>query len=300
MSDLDYHHSAYPVYFNRDFSRIMDRPHYHNFMQIWYVHNGSCIHYHNDQNMQLCSGAVAIVPAWCRHLEDARHAPNDLFICNLADALYEPASAASSSQPWRFTNLCLHPLRISAEKRTPIFYPRIQTLREIDGLNHELHRASQHWSLELLPLLRGKTAQLMSLIAEEYAVCEGTLYGSPLTDYCPSIHRALHYIHEQYRQEITAEQVARISMLSMRTFFRIFKEMMDMTFVQYILYLRVLRAKELLKNTDRILSDIAIESGFQNTSYFHRTFRQQTGFTPRGYRMFVRNRLCAYPKLPLL
>lgn len=300
MSDMIYSHCEYPILTKRDFQRIIDPPHFHNYLQVWYVHGGSYIHYHQNMRVPLHSGAVAIVPPWCTHYADARHAHNDLFICNLSNYLFQMPSENSCSHSLCFSNLCLTPLTISFARGNPFFYPRPQTVREIFSLNYDLYQKSQKRNQALLPLLRGKTAELMSLIAEEYAVCEGRLSNSPIADYCPSVNRAFHLIHEHYQGEITAEQVARGSMLSTRTFFRIFKEIMGMTFVQYLQYLRILHAKELLETTDRLLVDIAYDSGFQDVSSFHRTFRQQTGFTPRGYRMFVRNRLCAYPKLPSL
>ena len=53
---------------------------------------------------------------------------------------------------------------------------------------------------------------------------------------------------------------------------------------QYINRIRVQHAAMLLAGTDRQLSEVASDCGFENLSYFHRLFRDQYGTTPRGYR----------------
>lgn len=54
---------------------------------------------------------------------------------------------------------------------------------------------------------------------------------------------------------------------------------------QYVNRVRIQHAAMLLAGTDRILSDVAADCGFENLSYFHRLFRDQYGTTPRSYRM---------------
>ena len=266
--------------------RVLDPPHIHDHLQVWYVHEGSFIHNHCGQDIKLYSGAVAIVPAWCQHFADARHATNDVFICNLSNRLF--ASEPENRSSWCFSNICLDPLTATISRNSPIFYPRAKTLQEIFSLNYELTWNSQEHNVWLIPLLRGKTAELMSLLAEEYAASEGRLSGSSLSDYCPSIHHALKYIHKNYRTEITRESIAQLSMMSTRSFTRIFKGILGMTLVEYLQYLRIMHAQMLLSHTDRTVWDVAGESGFRDLSYFQRVFKRSTGCTPQEYRRHAR------------
>lgn len=52
---------------------------------------------------------------------------------------------------------------------------------------------------------------------------------------------------------------------------------------------RVREARELLAQSDKNLTAIAIEVGFGSRSQFHRAFRQATGTTPSRYRAIVRH-----------
>jgi AraC family transcriptional regulator len=53
---------------------------------------------------------------------------------------------------------------------------------------------------------------------------------------------------------------------------------------KYILQQRVERAKQLLNNSQRSLSDIALDCGFANQSHLNRHFIKLTGVTPKKHR----------------
>ncbi|MBW4617364.1 MAG: helix-turn-helix transcriptional regulator [Desmonostoc vinosum HA7617-LM4] len=53
---------------------------------------------------------------------------------------------------------------------------------------------------------------------------------------------------------------------------------------QYLLQQRVERAKQLLKQTDQSIMDIALTCGFNSHIHLSKQFRQLTGMTPKAYR----------------
>jgi AraC family transcriptional regulator len=53
---------------------------------------------------------------------------------------------------------------------------------------------------------------------------------------------------------------------------------------KYVLQQRVERAKQLLKDEERAIVDIALECGFANQTHLNKHFRKFTGMTPKGYR----------------
>ena len=53
---------------------------------------------------------------------------------------------------------------------------------------------------------------------------------------------------------------------------------------QYLIQQRVERAKQLLKQTDHFIADIALDCGFNSHSHLSKQFRQLTGMTPKAYR----------------
>lgn len=69
--------------------------------------------------------------------------------------------------------------------------------------------------------------------------------------------------------------------------------------IQYLLNQRIERAKQLLKQTDQSIMDIALLCGFNSHSHLAKQFRQLTGMTPKTYRTLKwdRNRLLGLNQL---
>ena len=60
--------------------------------------------------------------------------------------------------------------------------------------------------------------------------------------------------------------------------------MVGTTPIQYVKQLRIQKAAELLASTDQRIADIGAACGFQEMSYFAKTFRTVKGQAPSQYR----------------
>ena len=65
---------------------------------------------------------------------------------------------------------------------------------------------------------------------------------------------------------------------------RVFSERLHMGFNEYLNALRVDYARELLRETDLPITQLAFECGFESQRTFNRAFREQTGQSPRQFR----------------
>ncbi|MEM7590501.1 MAG: AraC family transcriptional regulator [Cyanobacteria bacterium P01_A01_bin.83] len=97
--------------------------------------------------------------------------------------------------------------------------------------------------------------------------------------------QVLDYIDAYLDQNIKLADLAQLLDMSPFHFSRLFKQSMGMTAHQYLSQQRVERAKQLLKQTDRLIIDIALECGFSSHSHLSKQFRQLTGITPKAYRL---------------
>jgi AraC family transcriptional regulator len=96
--------------------------------------------------------------------------------------------------------------------------------------------------------------------------------------------QVLDYIHDHLHQELKLADLAALLNMSQFHFSHQFKQAMGITPYQYLLQQRIERAKELLKQSDRSITDIAFECGFNSHSHLSKQFRQLTGITPKAYR----------------
>lgn len=91
-------------------------------------------------------------------------------------------------------------------------------------------------------------------------------------------------LKSQFLQPATIEEAAESVCLSRRQFTEIFRRVTGETFRQCVLRLRVEYALKLLLQTDKSITDIALESGFDELSHFHHVFRKRFGDSPACYR----------------
>jgi AraC-like DNA-binding protein len=63
-----------------------------------------------------------------------------------------------------------------------------------------------------------------------------------------------------------------------------FRQELGMTPIAYLNRYRVMQAKGLLKETDKTITQIALEVGFSDSGYFSRVFRREAGMSPDAYR----------------
>ena len=98
------------------------------------------------------------------------------------------------------------------------------------------------------------------------------------------IRPAINYIDANYNKPIILADVAKASHLSISRLAHIFKEQMGITIIDYLTSVRIERAKQLLLATEQNCTEICFEVGYNNQSYFTRTFKGLVGTTPRQFR----------------
>lgn len=102
------------------------------------------------------------------------------------------------------------------------------------------------------------------------------------------IEQVYHYINLNYREEIRLEDVANLVHMTPSAFSRFFKRRTTKTLTQYINELRIGRACALLMESDLSISEVCYQAGFNNLSYFNRTFQKHKEMTPKQYRRALR------------
>lgn len=96
--------------------------------------------------------------------------------------------------------------------------------------------------------------------------------------------QVLDYINDYLHQDIKLANLAALLNMSQYHLSHQFKQATGITPYQYLLQQRIERAKQLLKQNNRPIADIALACGFNSHSHLSKQFRQLTGTTPKAYR----------------
>lgn len=90
---------------------------------------------------------------------------------------------------------------------------------------------------------------------------------------------SIEYMQNHYNENLTLEELAKLTGLSKYHFLRKFKEQYNMTPHAYLLQIRIQNAKNMLRDK-RTLTDIAFSCGFSDQSHFTRVFNKIFGMSP--------------------
>ena len=129
---------------------------------------------------------------------------------------------------------------------------------------------------EILSLLSEST-DYNKINIEAYTPNNDTIKKDRLSD-------VFQFINDNYKKEISLDEVAQIANLTPTSFCRMFKAKTKKNFVEYLNEIRISNACKHLIETDMSVSEIAYECGYKTVSNFNKLFKKNTGSTPKEYK----------------
>ena len=102
------------------------------------------------------------------------------------------------------------------------------------------------------------------------------------------IDSALRYIEQNYMHNITLDSISNILFINKFYLCHIFKSVTGISIKQYLIEYRLSLAKKLLMETNDSISDICNMTGFNNTAYFSKIFKEFESCSPTQYRKLMK------------
>lgn len=98
------------------------------------------------------------------------------------------------------------------------------------------------------------------------------------------IDKVFHFIFENFRQDISLNDVAAIANMNRQAFCRYFKSRTQKTFVEFLNEVRISHACRLLTESNQAVANLAYDCGFNSITNFNRIFKEIKGISPRQFR----------------
>ena len=243
-------------------------PHLHHELELMYVAQGSITHCIEGKELVLHKGDVflaVILPHSVHAYDIPVPAPETVQLWGMVIA----PSLTGDFAPHINGAAARHPFLTAAELEPA-------AVMSIEGMFHTHYGAR--------PLVVRAYLQLL------LACIWPTLAVEPSSDRQAEdmLFQVIQYMLEHYRQPLQAKDVAAQLGVSTSYLARIFSRRLHMSFNDYINRLRVQAAQDLLRSTDRPVTEVMLEVGFESQSTFNRVFRDIQGITPREYRQQTR------------
>ena len=158
---------------------------------------------------------------------------------------------------------------VFGDKTKQALSERLKRLHEKDGFKR---------FLEVLDIL-----QVLS-VADDYTLLHEVPYQNSFhRKEQERLRKIYDYIHANYSEKISIEDVASLANLGPEAFCRYFKRMTRLTFIEFLNRYRISQARRLLR-IDNNISEVCFECGFESLSYFNRTFKKYNAETPSAFK----------------
>lgn len=141
-----------------------------------------------------------------------------------------------------------------------------------------------------------QTLELASIFAKArrrllHAELEANQKVVPETVVKTGVHQKVHevalYLQTHIHESVSLEELAQRFFMSRSYLTRSFRNVTGFSVVEYMTYIRIQKAQQLLRESDRSITEIADLCGFGNITYFEKVFKTTTGHTPVQYRKTV-------------
>lgn len=252
--------------------------HAHEFVELVILRRGQATHFSTDGDYVIRSGDVFVIhPGQAHGYRAARELDlvnilyrKDAFLANLKEhdappgfqALFNPGDAA------RFGTR----LHLAPDNRKEI-------TSMVDAIDREMTtKAPGH-----RPFVRGLFVQLTVTLSRLYSEPNRPSEAALL-----ELEPVLDFLRRTFDRDLTLADLANRAGMSVSTLLRRFRTATGTSPVEFLLRLRLDRAREILSTTDRRITEIAFDCGFQDSNYFTRQFKRHTGKSPRAYRHSLR------------
>lgn len=252
--------------------------HSHGFDELVIILKGTAMHVIDEQNFPVKAGDVFVIS------QNHEHQYVDMHGLALANILFD--SDSLMMEQWDIRALPGFHALFSLEpafRTQHNFRSRLQLsdsqLNQINTIVRDLTLETENRNPGYRVMAKGLFMQL--------AVALSRAYSSTPNEESIDLLRigdAIAHIETHYAQKISLDELARKSYLSQRHFSRVFAESVGRPPIDHLMYVRCQKAAELLKGTERTITDIAFDCGFSDSNYFTRCFKKTLEMTPKQYR----------------
>ncbi|MDE1549076.1 helix-turn-helix transcriptional regulator [Jeotgalibaca caeni] len=98
------------------------------------------------------------------------------------------------------------------------------------------------------------------------------------------IQKLIAYVDQHYTENLTLKEAAVALQYDYVYLSKLFKQVTQYSFTEYLNQYRISQVCYQLRGTQKTVSEIALDCGYQNMRTFHRNFKQMVGCTPSDYR----------------
>ncbi|MBZ9686017.1 AraC family transcriptional regulator [Clostridium estertheticum] len=251
--------------------------HWHVDIEIIYVCEGNLRVGINNESRILTKGELAICSSGDIHYYDSKGMESSSIIL-----IFTPGLIGFKSG-WPENGKFIYPFIESELKFKGTKLPEVsnEILKLLNCIYEEMQQENQYYNY----FVRSKLFELCGIILRFLPASSVDIkIDNRKLPLIKAMKKTIHYIENNYSEDITLESIAKKANLSMFYFSRVFKDIVGMNYKTYLNWVRVNKAESMIKTSNMPITDIAFECGFNSIRSFNRVYKAIKGDIPSNLR----------------
>ena len=250
-------------------------PHGHGYHELCYVLKGKGLYWIDDVEYSMEAGDLFFLPKGIRHAE-----------------------AVDGKDPYKLCFLMMEHTGEGAREVERMLYSRPMRMQVSGQASLLLRQEIDRLIEEVINHQDGYLAMVDSILKQLYLMTYRQMSDDRAQEQAHAdradrqtflFHNLRRYVAEERGFLVTVEELAHHFNYHPKYLTQLVKKETGKTLSEYLLFVRVENAKELLGKTQHPIVNVIDMSGFRNSNYFFRVFKQETGMTPMQYRRMLQH-----------
>lgn len=253
--------------------------HTHDYFQVYYISSGSIYHHLEDGSALLNVGDMFITPPQARHYISKTDEDSSFYAISFMPDFFNDFEHTNKTLADFLKHLTYTP--------TKSIQPRL-TIKAGDSIliKELLERIYDEFNMRKISsedVIRECTALLITIFARNYFYEQAEDISLSFASNKQAVLHSINYIKSHYNEDISLENIAKHSAMSVSCFCHWFSKITGTSFNSFLNKIRIERAIELIL-TDHKITTASDLCGYDSFSTFYRNFKRFTGLSPAQFK----------------
>lgn len=246
--------------------------HYENTYQIVFLLAGKILYQVGEKEYQVSKGGMIVLNTLEEHTLKVLEYPYERYVIQIRpdffqhEVKYPEVIAVFIKRPADFSHL----LTVTE----PVWNYLHDVIREMEK---EYLNRKKYWEMYV-------GADLRRMFITIFRECADVLSMMKIGNGVTVAYNVMNYLNHHFAEDISVNSIAAALFLNRDYISHVFKDETGYSVMAYVISLRINRAKLLLAETDRSITDIAMECRYTDFTYFSKQFKKHTNMSPSKFR----------------
>lgn len=254
------------------------RIHYHTMIEISFILSGNGLYKTGNTIHTIKAGDIFFFrPNEAHCITDIEE--NGMELLNLHIAPYYLYTNFQNALNTNYIKILAANFPLASNKFNDTLSP--EQLKEVKNLILSIRNEFENKSSDYITLVNNYISAILILVSRSY---KNNRFSQKEKQNYQKLLSAVKYIDTHFKENITLDLLAQKVAYSRCYFSSIFKKCMGMSIWDYICIKRIEEALTMIKTTNKTITNIALDCGFNNAVNFNKIFKKYTNVSPSTFR----------------